>query len=520
MRLVIFTLLLSCTGLFSATYYVDYVGGSDSNNGTSKATPFKRAPGMKGCTGTCASTTVQAGDSIILKGGVTWPAAALCWLIESSGSSGNRIYMGVDQTWFTGASWTRPILNGGGASLGPCVANGGSTTLTNVFVVLAGAYLTLDNIEFTNAKWGYGEDMFINGSFGPDHFIVSNCYFHGWSNRLSSGAGSDTGYGFYRSPGYPITSGILDHNVYDGSDTSDVIADPNCSGSCLATGGFYYGFLTEAKYNVVRYASNGFIGDIRIFHDNLIEYIRQSPDPSMHMNGFENNSNCNARIYNNVIHGSVTTSVVMFWFATMDGCTDYVFNNVIYDTGQGNVLNVAPIQGCGTADCGPQGTAYVINNTVEAGPDSGPNARISGCDSHYAACILGNNHQISSTLNIESCPGINCTVASNVFQSKATANAQGYTIAQQYVFSPTSADDATVTAGYNYTALCSIDAHMANLCMDTTFGVTYDAVNHMAVAPARPTLARPTTGAWDVGAYRHFPHSHRHTGGRVTGGRQ
>ena len=43
----------------AATYYVA-ANGSDSNNGTSEATPWLHAPGMSTCTATCASTTISA----------------------------------------------------------------------------------------------------------------------------------------------------------------------------------------------------------------------------------------------------------------------------------------------------------------------------------------------------------------------------------------------------------------------------------------------------------------------------
>lgn len=39
--------LLACWTASGATYYVDYSTGSDANNGTAKATPWKRAPGMR-----------------------------------------------------------------------------------------------------------------------------------------------------------------------------------------------------------------------------------------------------------------------------------------------------------------------------------------------------------------------------------------------------------------------------------------------------------------------------------------
>src|SRR4029077_14620960 len=53
------------------TYYIA-ANGSDSNNGTSKTTPWLHAPGMANCTGTCASTTPQPGDSFIFRGGDIW----------------------------------------------------------------------------------------------------------------------------------------------------------------------------------------------------------------------------------------------------------------------------------------------------------------------------------------------------------------------------------------------------------------------------------------------------------------
>lgn len=77
-----------------ATYYVDFVGGSDANAGTSTGTAWKHSPGMAGATGTPAGTTPAAGDIFYFKKGVTWPATALPLTIVWSGTSGNPI------TWF------------------------------------------------------------------------------------------------------------------------------------------------------------------------------------------------------------------------------------------------------------------------------------------------------------------------------------------------------------------------------------------------------------------------------------
>src|SRR4029077_8605659 len=56
---------------FATSYYVA-ANGSDSNNGTSESTPWLHAPGMSTCTATCSATTINAGDSIIFRGGDTW----------------------------------------------------------------------------------------------------------------------------------------------------------------------------------------------------------------------------------------------------------------------------------------------------------------------------------------------------------------------------------------------------------------------------------------------------------------
>src|ERR1700736_4531383 len=99
----------------AATYYIDYSSGSDSNNGTSKNTPWKRHPYMAGRSG---SYSHQAGDRFIFKGGVTWPHD--CWGLNLHGNGGNASaydYYGVDQTWFTGASWTRPKFDAQGTEL-------------------------------------------------------------------------------------------------------------------------------------------------------------------------------------------------------------------------------------------------------------------------------------------------------------------------------------------------------------------------------------------------------------------
>lgn len=100
---LLLTAIITATGARANTYYVDYVNGSDSNNGTSTSTPWKHAPGMKGltptgtstgdgCASNCASYSPAAGDKIILKGGTVWPYTTMPFAFTWSGSSSTSTY--------------------------------------------------------------------------------------------------------------------------------------------------------------------------------------------------------------------------------------------------------------------------------------------------------------------------------------------------------------------------------------------------------------------------------------------
>jgi hypothetical protein len=108
--LIIFSAtVLDC---FGATYYIDYQGGMDSNNGKSTSTPWKRCPGMSGFAGTYIHVN---GDKFVFKGGVTWPYVSgdAVLVIANSGADGAEdIYTGGQAetpAWGTGY----PIFDGG-----------------------------------------------------------------------------------------------------------------------------------------------------------------------------------------------------------------------------------------------------------------------------------------------------------------------------------------------------------------------------------------------------------------------
>ncbi len=130
----------------AATYYIDYLSGKDSNNGTSSSTPWKQCPGMNGFAGTYSHS---AGDVFVFKGGVTWPSSSLPLTIANSGScsacnlssdTSTCDKYTIDKTWYSGSSWTRPTFDGG-------------HTASGIYAGIGKAqYIIIDNIKIVNLE--------------------------------------------------------------------------------------------------------------------------------------------------------------------------------------------------------------------------------------------------------------------------------------------------------------------------------------------------------------------------------
>ena len=73
---------------WGATYYVDFEGGSDSNDGLSETAPFQHAPGDPEAAGNPAAVALAPGDTVLLRGGVVYRGSID---IEADGAEGNPI---------------------------------------------------------------------------------------------------------------------------------------------------------------------------------------------------------------------------------------------------------------------------------------------------------------------------------------------------------------------------------------------------------------------------------------------
>jgi hypothetical protein len=423
--------------IFAASYYIDFINGSNSNTGTSTGSAWTHMPGMQGCNASCSAKTPQAGDRFILKGGVTWPSSALGINWQWSGSAGNSIYVGIDKSWYAGGQWTRPVLDGGQTNI----------SNNNVFFTMR-SYVILDNIEFTGLYWSGTPAWWTSNYialYQYNNFEVKNCYFHGWAHSSNASDTQACIVGDSHIPNQNIGGSVHDC-VFDGYD-----------GDQASMYGIYGGPPICYK-NVFRNMSNGMVlnGAILI-HDNLFENIARSFDINAHSNGFESNTDGPELLfYNNILRhtdvirtASKSPAGVTLWVAPQKGNTTYLYNNVIYDATPGNIIVL------GDALTNPGGSAQIINNSVKCGPDGNANQPAIRMRTSILGIVVLNNHFITANSTVIEQSGSGTIYKSNlIVQNEISANAQGYT--SERILMP-SIGGATLNAGINQDSLFSND---------------------------------------------------------------
>jgi hypothetical protein len=488
------------------TYYADYSSGSDSNNGTSKSTPWQNAPGMVNATGNPAAHSPIPGDNYILKGGVSWPASDFPMFLIYTGISSSTtpvgcagpgcIYIGTDPTWYSGGSFTRPAFDGQGTEV---VTRAGSS---QTVVDLYGGYFVLDNIEFKNWWQLDGPEsgpLIKYVDLRGLHEEAKNNYFHAWGHGGSAVGDNSQIFGGGANCPPDMTSSIHD-NVADGSDTTGdmlMFAHPG-------VGYIYNNYLSNIH--------NGVLGSAIYVFGNTFLHINGSFDsyPACGYLGCGSHGNvvestgCQLIIYNN--YSSDANGGASIFHTPVDGLVDYDFNNVF--TAQQN--QTIQIDGDGLSTGSGSGI-YVFNDTLQSPPgtpfpliDGPTRGGILPFMNVYNNDLIGDNPTWTFATNVAT-----PSQSNNVGQTNAQAAASGYSSSPPYPFlsfigSPTSSSGLSNTA---MAPICSgipstSTAPASTACQsDTPVGVGYNSSNHTVIAPNRTSVGRPS-GSWDSSAYQ------------------
>lgn len=560
-------LFLLCSSGFATNYYIA-ANGSDANSGLDTAHPWAHAPGMPNCASACLTKQtagLNVGDRFIFKGGDTWhfgnaaaaPYTGGAWgppwpstYADNTciyGSSQSLcVYFGVDQTWFTGASWTRPILTGDNpTSLSPVascayVSPGGGAH----GMIAVGAENIFDNFEITGFCVDTTPNILLNPiSVNQVSSFITNVYIHGWSVTNANYAGS--GMTCSLIGGNNNTLVTMHHIVIDGSDSKSNVC------AWAGAGPSFYHFYDS----YVGHTTQGVGQKCHNIHDNIFEYfdnpLTDTSTSKTHGNLLECNTDLAGNapspnpqntpnvFYNNIARHATTNFTlaghVVLWFAPRGSADEYWFNNIVYDVGNENYWDVCwPAVGDITsANCGALGSAVgytgkirMFNNILVDGtqpcPPTGNGSLMAVYNEHfihttttttgYTCATISDSSNVQMTdavavslgfgtytglINTQNQGTINCANESTTPCSSVLATSPTVGVGanfQQY---------CTLLAGYTQEPAISVDA--ANACKyGTTDGCTYNngAGVHAMVCPAHTAVVRPPTAAWDAGAYQ------------------
>ena len=472
-------------GTAATNYYISNAG-SDSNNGTSKATSWAHLPGMATATSNAAANVPAAGNQYILRGCDTWTNANFPLNLTWSGTSGNNIYIGVDQTWYNTTacptSWNRPIWDAGSAMI-----NGGTH---NYFVQWnTSQYVTLDWIEMRNLFWTghtvYGNIAYIN-LIGSSYSTFSNLYLHNWTHGTIGASTSDdlqvlqgSTVGGTANIGNSLLNSIIDGGAGQDSGVTNY-------------NGFQYieNSIFEHVVSGIEYGGN-FPGG-GVVSGNLVYNIIGS------FTG--NHPNCIAELteglwytFNNVCHDSIGEAD----FMANPGSVEYIWNNVWY-----NLSENPPETGATSTG---NATVYFWNNTVVAPPQGGgQNCIRVGHSQTTVALTFWNNHCITNNSAAVDSSFPSPSIKNTTLMPTATATTQGYTSSQTFAYSPTLGTNSTVGAG---TVVCGVlfscTGNLLAGTSDTNYACTLATTSGGVVissCPVRTTIARPNPP--DTGAYQ------------------
>ena len=414
--------------------------------------------------------------------------------------------------------WGRPILDAGGSVVG---SNAG---LANVMFRPYGNWNIVDNIEFRGLFWtgtpGPGEASVIEFAGGTPgqgtHDEIKNVFIHGWSHgvRTSPTCTGETNLVLG-------DTGVPNNNV--GTSLHDfIITGLDVDNTSGTSGGAIFGSPPIVYNGFIEWDSQGEISngintihDLAIFNIGPTFQIANACGGVAHTNGIELNAqSTDVTIYNTVI-AHLGTGAAAFWCATNSGVNCYAFNNVIWDTDTGNILDPSPSltnNGCanGGTYCNVAGNTFYYHDTVECGPDSNPVANCTGSNAALTAVTHQNGHYITSG-TISTAPptptlttNLDTAGSTNAGMSKSTATTDLYTSAQTFAFSPTSAGSPSVGTGTSdasmYSTINALDSTAgAAFLRDTTYGVAIDRTSWTVTGFARSTNARHSTP--DIGAY-------------------
>ncbi len=447
----------------ATTYYIDYTNGSDSNNGTSTSTPWKRCPYMVGFAGNYSHS---GGDKFIFKGGTVWPYTTMPIKMEVGGTASAYDYYGSDSNYFAGSTFTQPVLDAGQTST-DCIRVGWSTANLK--------YITINNFEMRNMSGSLAISL-----AGANYIVMSNLWIHKWYHGSTDGdhGGIYNNYAGHGSPGQ-LANVIVSH-----CDIGNPDGGRNSGVCCRGVGEIAFSKLHDAPEQSLH---GGWSIHDSEFYNNVVSFLG---DAAQHPNvcywdmpdGSYVQFTGDVLFYNNYIHDMRGPGLPVIYveaaFSTPLPSLRrvFIYNNVVMNCA--SAPSLPDNEGFGG---GSTVEVHFFNNTFETSFSTCINSTSHG-GPNFSLLDLRNNHFIVDGSASSGSIFNSTTSSAQLTQSHSQASAAGYSASS--MFAPPSASAATVGAG-------------ANLSSWNLPGINYDTSR----GGTRTPKLRPATGNWDSGAY-------------------
>ncbi len=254
----------------SATYYVDYQNGADTNNGLSTSAPFKHCPGDNNASGNAAAVNLSVGlpSKVIFRGGVQYKGTInLDW----SGASdvARIVYQGNTDAQNWGNS--KAVIDGEGIRYRGFYSNSSRS------------YLTIKNFEIRYMAQGATDvtSAIDIGSSGSNslRIIIEDCYIHSLGNWNQAAAPGNNGIRLLRPIDSLINSNLIEKPgkraiVLGGARNTTVSNNTINDYFCWGIDVYYHGQYHEGVVVKNNLLINGWRYDAGGCHSDYI-YIRQ-----------------------------------------------------------------------------------------------------------------------------------------------------------------------------------------------------------------------------------------------------
>lgn len=539
---LIFFIMFS-TG-WATTYYVDYLNGADTYNGTATSTPFKHCPGDNNATGIAGSTNLSPEDTIIFKGGITYfGKIELDW----SGSDGNPItYDGNSaEVWGSG----RAILSGN------------SLTYNRGFDFVGGHdYITIKNFEIKEysgsgikitdeahdviiqnckildiADWDFS-DCTSGGSPDYNSAYINRGAANGLGIIMSSNSGTPaynividnceifkTGYaGVHIGPGSHDIE--LKNTVFDGYMRIPIDC-PTITGKNLENILIHDNTIREWGYYSNLHWSNGCASGCTYIDDKVNHADTRDPhQDGIFVRGTGGGFHKNLRIYNNDFYtekkwpasgGTAMIFVTHIKEVGNDTSTVYIYNNTFQSVCSAYTVHVK------STSLGDGGTVHIYNNTFYMINRNAIRVEVLGTDQTL-------DLQIKNNLFAGSNPGGGNTfiymggadsmsATTLDYNCYATGSLSSFIIgpgaADKYVTMdawqaayPTQSANSIVTNIYLEDAHPILSAASSDLRLKSSSGsIDKGADLSSYFTTDKNGMSRPKGSGWDIGAYEYCP---------------